>query len=179
MTDEHDNSIATIEDWLRVLDVSSYYELLGVLEIESQDGIRAAFHRFSQSFHPDRHRQQHPEIREAVARIYRRGTEAYGVLRDEKQRAAYDLGLAQGRLRHARGLSQRPRAALDLMSLARTKAAKLHAAQAQRALAENRLDQAKHLLRRAVQADDGNFDLETQGRALIALVERGNILPSG
>lgn len=153
---------AKIQAWLSVLDQSTYYELLGILEIADEGAIQQAFHQFSQSFHPDAHRTRDPDIRKAVTHIYRRGAEAYGVLRDPKTRVAYDLALAQGALRYNPGQASSPaRPTSDsLESVCRTPGGKLHARQAERALADKDADLAFTLYRKALAAEGGNPDLE-------------------
>lgn len=176
-----DEIIQRIQHWLEILDDASYYEVLGVLEIESDEGIRDAFHRFSQSFHPDLHRDAPAEVREAVTQIYKRGVEAYGTLRDERRRSAYDVGLAQGNLRHFREMPSDPLhklLSLSLVERARSKAAQLHCRQAERAIAESRFDDAEKLVEKASLADDGNPELEQTARALIERRRRGEFLPS-
>ena len=81
----------------RLVDLD-YYELLGLERQASQDQVKAAFHRFAMKYHPDR-AVNAGEDKGARERIYRRGTEAYRVLSHPLQRAAYDQGLIEGRLR--------------------------------------------------------------------------------
>lgn len=81
------------------LDLLDYYTLLGLEQDASRDQIRGAFHEFAMKFHPDRHASQTPENLERIARVYRRGAEAYRVLTDSELRRAYDLALSQGQLR--------------------------------------------------------------------------------
>src|SRR5690606_7875660 len=64
-----------------------------VLELPSDapsSAIRSAYHRASRRFHPDAHRRATPEIQMQVARIAKRVTEAYSVLRDPRRRQIYD-----------------------------------------------------------------------------------------
>lgn len=79
------------------LDQLDYYTLIGVPMGASADEIREAFHTFALKFHPDNHGATEKVAR--ATRIFRRGTEAYRVLRDPVQRKAYDEALAGGRLR--------------------------------------------------------------------------------
>ena len=79
------------------LDKLDYYTLLGVAEDANSDAIRAAFHTFALKYHPDNHGGTGQEGR--ATEIFRRGTEAYRVLRDPTQRVAYDRTLEAGGLR--------------------------------------------------------------------------------
>jgi curved DNA-binding protein CbpA len=88
-----------IRQWLAALDAVSYYDLFRVRPSASHDEVRAAFHAFASSFHPDVHRWRPPHEQAALGRIYRRGTEAYRVLCDPALRVRYDVALASGVLR--------------------------------------------------------------------------------
>src|SRR5580704_1961568 len=85
-----------IGDWLRVLDELTYYVLLGVANDATPDELKAAFHAFAETFHPDGHSGRPDDERDAVGRIFRRGTEAYRVLSEPTLRAGYDASLAEG-----------------------------------------------------------------------------------
>jgi DnaJ-class molecular chaperone len=163
-----------VESWLGILDESDYYELLGILEIAGDEAIQAAFHTFSQSFHPDNHRKASPEVRQGVTRIFKRGAEAYGVLRDHKSRAAYDLAMAQGaiRLQPGQAGSQNENENVSLDSFCKTPGGRLHARQAERALSEGELDEAHALFRKALIAEGDNEDLEERFRTLFELAQR-------
>lgn len=167
------NLRAKILEWLQVLDSTSYYDLLGILEIADETAIQRAFHEFSQSFHPDGHRQAGPEIREAVTTIFKRGAEAYRVLRDPQMRAAYDLALAQGALRYSRASGSRDSrgAKSGLESICSSPGGKLHARQAERALSEGRLEEARELLHKAQTAEGINIALENKFRELFEVAK--------
>ena len=62
----------------------TYYEILGVSEDASFEEIRAAFRERAREYHPDRNPS--PDAVDRMAEV----NEAYEVLRDEEQRAAYD-----------------------------------------------------------------------------------------
>lgn len=80
--------------WLEALDELTYYDLFGVAPEASADEIRAAFHAFCDTFHPDRHVARSDDERQALGTIFRRGTEAYAVLSDDAMRGHYDAQLA-------------------------------------------------------------------------------------
>jgi DnaJ-class molecular chaperone len=85
-----------IGDWLRVLDELTYYVLLGAPSDVGPDDLKSAFHAFAETFHPDGHTGRPEDERDALGRIFRRGTEAYRVLADPQLRAGYDASLADG-----------------------------------------------------------------------------------
>jgi curved DNA-binding protein CbpA len=79
--------------WLHVLDELTYYELFGLPTAAPPDAIQSAFHRFCDTFHPDRHLARSDEERAALLAIFKRGTEAYLVLCDAALRSQYDAQL--------------------------------------------------------------------------------------
>jgi len=82
--------------WLQVLDDLTYYALFGISHGASADDVKSAFHVFALTFHPDAHAARREDEREAIGRIFRRGTEGYRVLEDPVLRASYDASLASG-----------------------------------------------------------------------------------
>jgi hypothetical protein len=80
--------------WLQVLDELTYYELFGIASEASPDEVRGAFHEFCDTFHPDRHVGRSLDERQAVSKIFKRGTEAHLVLTDVALRGHYDAQLA-------------------------------------------------------------------------------------
>jgi curved DNA-binding protein CbpA len=85
--------------WLQVLDELTYYELFGIEPGATADDVRAAFHAFCETFHPDRHVGRDPDEQIALGAIFKRGTEAYYALSDHELRARYDEQLAERRSR--------------------------------------------------------------------------------
>jgi DnaJ-class molecular chaperone len=72
------------------LDQLDYFGVLKIPQTASPADIKAAYHRESRAFHPDRFAASpHPRVRELVGRIYRRVNEAYTVLRDDTKRLRY------------------------------------------------------------------------------------------
>jgi DnaJ-class molecular chaperone len=88
--------LAELEAWLEALDTLSHYGLFAMDPAASHDDLRAAFHAFADTFHPDGHVGRPDAEQEAIGRIYRRGTEAWRVLSDATLRARYDEALASG-----------------------------------------------------------------------------------
>lgn len=159
---EHDQE-REISRWLESIDAVDYYEILGVDPDASVTSIQAAFHRFSESFHPDRHRDKSPELRQAFTKIYRRGSEAYGALRSQVSRASYDLGLTQGILRLASvsgAASAQVAAGLGLESTCTSPAGRLHARQIERALAEGKRQEAQDIADKLRLAEGHNPEFE-------------------
>ncbi len=72
----------------------TFYEVLEVEFLASEDQIRAAFRRLARERHPDRFRGP---ARETAERQFQEITEAYNVLSDPKQRARYDQTLSANR----------------------------------------------------------------------------------
>lgn len=89
----------SLRAWLNALDSITYYDLLKVAPTAQYDEMRAAFHVFAESWHPDGHRWRHPNEQAAIGRIYRRGMEAWRVLADHTLRVRYDEAVKNGILR--------------------------------------------------------------------------------
>jgi tetratricopeptide (TPR) repeat protein len=76
--------------------VQTLYELLGALPEDDADSLRAAFRKAVKASHPD----NHPDDRDAPQR-FRRIVRANTILSDERQRATYDVLLAEARQERA------------------------------------------------------------------------------
>ncbi len=81
------------------LDDLDYYTLMGVPDGAPLPEIKRAFREFARRYHPDNFAGLSAAKIEQATIIYRRGSEAYQVLTDEKLRAAYDITLSAGTLR--------------------------------------------------------------------------------
>jgi DnaJ-class molecular chaperone len=82
--------------WLKVLDDLTYYAMFSVAADAGPDELKRAFHVFADTFHPDAHAGRPAAERDAIGRIFKRGTEGYRVLCDPALRAQYDASLAEG-----------------------------------------------------------------------------------
>ncbi|KAG5476397.1 hypothetical protein LSCM1_04100 [Leishmania martiniquensis] len=73
-------------------DPSGYYARLGVSRKATQQEIRRAFLFLSQRYHTDKHASQGDMVQNLMNERFQELQDAYIVLSDERQRAAYDAG---------------------------------------------------------------------------------------
>jgi DnaJ-class molecular chaperone len=170
--------IERVYEWAAVLDDSTYYELLGVLEIADDAALKAAFHEFALAFHPDCHMDFDFHTASVSRQVFQRGAEAYRVLSHPELRPRYDLALAKGQLRL--GGNEVPRVAnvgvgaKSLDELCRTASAKRYANRADALISEGDLSGAKRELMLAIREDGQNADLAERLDALdLALFAMG------
>jgi curved DNA-binding protein CbpA len=79
------------------LDDLGYYEVLGLAPEADFLEVRDAYYARAQELHPDRFVASSDEgLKKRVYTVYKRVTEAYGVLQDPELRARYDRGAAEG-----------------------------------------------------------------------------------
>jgi DnaJ-class molecular chaperone len=173
-----DADIERVYEWASVLDDSSYYELLGVLEIADDASVKAAFHEFALAFHPDAHLDYDADTATVLRRVFQRGAEAYRVLSHPELRPRYDLALARGQLRL--GGAEVPRVAnvgvgaKSLDDLCKTASAKLYASRADALISQGDLAGAKRELMMAIREDGSNPELAERLDALdLALFAMG------
>jgi DnaJ-class molecular chaperone len=171
--------VERVYEWAAVLEESSYYELLGVLEIADDAALKAAFHEFALAFHPDTHLDFDPDTAALSRTVFQRGAEAYRVLSHPELRPRYDLALAKGQLRL--GGSEVPRVAnvgvgaKSLDELCRTASAKRFARRADQLISEGDLTGAKRELMLALREDGANQELAERLDALdLALFAMGS-----
>ena len=173
-----------IFSWLRVLDDLTYYELFGVDGGASADEIRAAFHAFCDTFHPDRHLARAQSERDALSTIFKRGTEGYLVLSDVGLRGQYDRDLGT-RLsdrpprisyspRSRPPSSPTPRGAPPLEDSVRTPSSRPFARRAEELIRAGDLRQAKLQLVMANHLDPQNLSLEAALRDIEAKLSGRN-----
>ena len=167
-------------EWRSVIDEATYYELLGISASASLEEIKAAWHRFALSFHPDGHLDNGPEALVAAREVFQRGAEAYRVLMNRQLRGKYDMALAKGQSRlDAPSDAPPPQSASQvktLEDLSRSAAAKLCARRADELISAGDLRAAQRELKMAVYHDGGkNQELEERLEALdLALFAMGD-----
>ena len=156
-----------IRAWLAVLDDVTYYTLFGVERSATADELKEAFHVFAQTFHPDAHSGRAEREREAIGRIFRRGTEAYRIVSDPMLRAQYDESLAEGvpasiasRRSSLPPARERPPAPKNLADALRAPAARPIARRAEELVKAGDLKQAKIQLTMARHHEPNNEVLE-------------------
>jgi curved DNA-binding protein CbpA len=172
-----DDSRQLIFAWRGALDGLTYYDLFGVSPGATADEIRDAFHTFCEAFHPDGHATRSEDERDAIATIFKRGTEAYTALADDVSRAQYDAQLTASpskrppRVSHS-PVTRRPPSrvpgAVALEETVRSPSARPFARSADDLLRKGDLRAAKLQLVMANHMDAGNEALE----AALADVER-------
>jgi curved DNA-binding protein CbpA len=171
--------IERIFEWDALIDQSSYYEVLGLLEIADTQAIRTAFHEFAVAFHPDAFPEADEETAEALRRVFQRGAEAYRVLSRHDSRASYDLALAKGQLRLDSTIAPPPLARnsdiRSLDELCRSPGARLYAKKAEDLISNGDLRAAKRELQMALREDGDNTDLAERLDAIdLALYAMGS-----
>lgn len=144
----------------QVLDGLDYFQLLGIEPVAGTAEVKAAFHACSRRYHPDRvFHESDGELKARVHRIYKRVTEAYHVLRDEKRRAKYAADVAspdrEKRLRYDENAEQEVKRAKDEVWGTTPMGKKTFAAALSDLLA-GRLDGAERNLRLAVAYEPQN-----------------------
>jgi curved DNA-binding protein CbpA len=181
--------VMALRQWLAALDSISYYELFRVRNSVNHDELRAAFHAFAESFHPDAHRWRHPNEQAAIGTIYRRGTEAWRVLSDPVLRARYDEAVANGILRpenlivemegspmSKRSLAPKPgtpgAANLPLLEQVRSPGARPFIIRSEELFKKGDPKQAKIQLVMAMHMDKGNPAFEAYGKTLDAAIQK-------
>jgi curved DNA-binding protein CbpA len=171
--------IERIFEWDALIDQSSYYEVLGLLEIADAGAIRKAFHEFAVAFHPDAFPDADEETADALRRVFQRGAEAYRVLSRADSRADYDLALAKGQLRLDSTVGPPPLARTSdirsLDELCRSPGARRYAKRAEELISSGNLPAAKRELQMALREDGENPELAERLDAIdLALFAMGS-----
>ena len=72
------------------IDTLNYFEILNLPQTATPAEIRKAYYQFARALHPDKfYHLENMEVRQAIHHIYKRVTEAHGILKDEVKRARY------------------------------------------------------------------------------------------
>jgi curved DNA-binding protein CbpA len=82
--------------WPQLIDLSNridslnYFEILNLPQTATIGEIRRAYYQFARTLHPDKFFQiEDTDVREAIHRIYKRVTEAYGILKNDLKKSRY------------------------------------------------------------------------------------------
>ncbi len=70
---------------------NDYYKALGVTKNSTKSEIKKAYRKLAMKFHPDKNRNSEEE-REEATKQFKKVTEAFNVLNDDKKRKMYDMG---------------------------------------------------------------------------------------
>ena len=68
----------------------NYYQVLGLDRSATAQEVRSAYKKYALLYHPDKHKGECQEQREAIAARFREVAEAFDVLTNEDMRAVYD-----------------------------------------------------------------------------------------
>ena len=99
LTDDEKRSIIRM---MRVVTGGTYFDVLGVSESANRRELKRAYFRLSKEFHPDRYYEhQLGSFGRRLSRIFETATQAFQVLSDRDQRAAYLTTLGQGKSHRA------------------------------------------------------------------------------
>jgi DnaJ-class molecular chaperone len=78
------------EAFSQILETLDYFEVLKIPKSATPEEIRDAFQALTRLYHPDRyHAFPDSQFKREVLRVYKRITEAYVVLRDDRKRKKY------------------------------------------------------------------------------------------
>jgi len=88
------------------MSIATYYDILRVSRQAAPEGVRSAYRKLAQRYHPDK-LQGHDDAARVMAAL----NEAYAVLSDPQKRALYDRSIAgaQARAAAARRIAAQPR----------------------------------------------------------------------
>ena len=92
-------SAAEVRALAKLVDELSYYQLLELAQNAPASAVKQAYYAASRKLHPDANRHLAGADAESLARIAKRISEAYQVLRDQRRRQAYDAQLGGGATR--------------------------------------------------------------------------------
>lgn len=73
----------------KIIDEMDYYQILKVGQRAFSAEVKRAYFDQSRIYHPDKYYNEDPALLAMVTKVFKRISEAYGVLSDPKKRAAY------------------------------------------------------------------------------------------
>ncbi len=163
-----------LQAWLDSMEEMSYYAILKVPQTSAPEQIKAAFHRFALSCHPDQYVDAPEETSVLAADVFKRGVEAYTILSRPELRKRYDEAMLKGKLRidvHAVAPAKpQPAPARTLEAIAQDPQAKVHALKADRLIGIGQLEQARLELATAIQCDPFNDELKAAMTKLYEMI---------
>lgn len=68
-----------------------HYKILGLQRNATKDEIKAAFKKLAFQFHPDKHSLSPKDVRDNATLRFKKVSEAYEVLMDDRKRADYNI----------------------------------------------------------------------------------------
>jgi curved DNA-binding protein CbpA len=172
----------TVLRWAGVIDSLDYLAMLRLPRaLPSDDDVRRAYRTFARAFHPDHYRGSSQEIRDAAAKVFSAGADAYHVLSDPMLRLRYmkslEAGVARPRLEDLEKACREDARAVGqpAASLARTPAGRVNGERADKMIALGELAYAKAALEEACKREPDNAALAAKLQA----VERRLYAPRG
>lgn len=151
---------STFRAWSESIVGMSYYAILRVKINATPKEIKAAFHEFALSCHPDRYISDSNETRHAAAEVFKRGVEAYSILSRPALRTRYDAKLKEGKNRlNPNELDIKKKVDNSCETLAETGKGRAHARRADVLLSLGNREGAAAELREACLAERTNMKL--------------------
>lgn len=148
------------------IDTLDYFQILNLQQNATERDIRTTYYQMARALHPDRFFQMDDqELKLAVGKIYRRVTEAYTILKEQRKRSAYLQNiLGPDREKKLRFTEESEREQKEQQraktAIARTpKGKQMHAA-AMAEVAKGNLDKAIKNLQSAMLFESGNERLK-------------------
>ena len=72
------------------IDSLNYFEILNLPQTATPGDIRKSYYQFARALHPDKfYHLENADVRKAIHHIYKRVTEAHGILKDDVKRTRY------------------------------------------------------------------------------------------
>jgi curved DNA-binding protein CbpA len=149
----------------RMKTAKDYYDVLNVAPLATGDEIKDAYHKLARQYHPDRFHQSDAGLRSEIGSAFARIAQAYEVLSDSGQRAAYDK-------KQTPGSTAKPEQGKESSAPSKTEdnRAKLSFRRGMEALAQDKFDEAARLLAEAATLEPREARYRAQyGRALTFL----------